>query len=360
MPTSPASKPLSSHPAFPAAVAVWFAALLGGGTFVLPAAIFESAAVATGLSEIVPAAQPPLGDTARLVVSLAAAAIGALLGLFVAWQVCRSATVAAPATGLDPVEEYEPLDTAGAASETGERTAWQVWREHMADADSLAEPDPVDKLESEADDNWAVEEDAILLADADHAGDDEYMDAIRQGPVFDEDAEQEPMPTAPAEDDPQRAEADRLVAGLARMRRDGKDAGYDPAPAEAPLPQFAPEPEADDDFDPAFLETEHLAETVSDNSPEPEPETGPEPEPDPEPSESPSFDHLGLPDLVARLELALEARRRDGAENAPGDEVVAFLRREVDRADAEADGEADPQDMLRAALDKLDQAGRPA
>ena len=78
--TSSSSRPLSSHPAFPVLVALWFAALLGAGTFVLPAAIFESVASATGLGDIIPAAQPPLGTTARLAITLAAAGLGALIG----------------------------------------------------------------------------------------------------------------------------------------------------------------------------------------------------------------------------------------------------------------------------------------
>jgi len=55
--TSSSSRPLSSLPAFPLLVALWFAALLGAGTFVLPAAIFESVASATGLGDIIPAAR---------------------------------------------------------------------------------------------------------------------------------------------------------------------------------------------------------------------------------------------------------------------------------------------------------------
>lgn len=78
------NRPLASHPAFRYMVALWFAALLGFGTYVMPAGVFERAVEATGLASILPAAAPPLGETARLLISAAAAVLGALLGLFVA------------------------------------------------------------------------------------------------------------------------------------------------------------------------------------------------------------------------------------------------------------------------------------
>lgn len=78
------NRPLASHPAFRYMVALWFAALLGFGTYVMPAGVFERAVDATGLAGILPAAAPPLGETARLLISAVAAVLGALLGLFVA------------------------------------------------------------------------------------------------------------------------------------------------------------------------------------------------------------------------------------------------------------------------------------
>lgn len=86
-----ARPPISAHPAFPAIVALWFAALLGLGSLVLPAALFESLSEASGLSQFVVAAQPPLGATARLLIALAAAGLGALIGMVVARQVIVAA-----------------------------------------------------------------------------------------------------------------------------------------------------------------------------------------------------------------------------------------------------------------------------
>lgn len=85
--TAAAKAPVSAHPAFPTIVALWFAALLGIGSLVLPTVLFERASEATGLSSIIVAAQPPLGVTARIVIALVAAGIGVFSGLTIAGRV---------------------------------------------------------------------------------------------------------------------------------------------------------------------------------------------------------------------------------------------------------------------------------
>ena len=59
--------PVSLHPAFPAIVALWFAALLGIGSLVLPAALLDRVVSATSLASLLPAASPPLGTPGKLV-----------------------------------------------------------------------------------------------------------------------------------------------------------------------------------------------------------------------------------------------------------------------------------------------------
>ncbi|WJY19410.1 hypothetical protein QQS45_04045 [Alteriqipengyuania flavescens] len=78
---------VATHPAFPAIVALWFAALLGIGFLVLPAALLEGVIAATGLPAIVPAAAPPLGLTARMLLGGTAALVGAILGFLLARKV---------------------------------------------------------------------------------------------------------------------------------------------------------------------------------------------------------------------------------------------------------------------------------
>ncbi|MFN6933987.1 MAG: hypothetical protein ACK4NZ_02415 [Tsuneonella sp.] len=88
-------------------MALWFAALLGIGSLVLPVTSFERLAEASGLSSVVVAAQAPLGVTARVFIALAAAAIGALAGLAVARRVAAATHAPRSDTPFD-VDTAEP------------------------------------------------------------------------------------------------------------------------------------------------------------------------------------------------------------------------------------------------------------
>ncbi len=88
--------PISLHPAFPAVVALWFAALLGVGSMVLPVVLLERAVTITGLASLVPAASPPLGFTARGLIALAATLVGAVIGIVIARRVARAHDAARP------------------------------------------------------------------------------------------------------------------------------------------------------------------------------------------------------------------------------------------------------------------------
>ena len=82
-----AKAPISTHPLFPAIVALWFAALLGLGSLILPTLLLERPVPVSGLSSHVPMAAPPLGFTARATLALGAGTLGAVLGLLLARQV---------------------------------------------------------------------------------------------------------------------------------------------------------------------------------------------------------------------------------------------------------------------------------
>ena len=102
--------PVSAHPAFPVIVSLWFAALFGIGSMVLPLEMFERFAVSSGLADAYAAAQPPLGATARIVIAVAGAAIGALAGLFVARKVTAANAPRATtrrAAALRPEADFE-------------------------------------------------------------------------------------------------------------------------------------------------------------------------------------------------------------------------------------------------------------
>jgi hypothetical protein len=89
--SEPAAKPpLSRHPAFPAIVALWFAALLGVGSLVLPAVLLDKIVGMTGIAALVPSAAPPLGLTARSLIALVGALAGAGIGVTIARRVARA------------------------------------------------------------------------------------------------------------------------------------------------------------------------------------------------------------------------------------------------------------------------------
>jgi len=80
-------QPITQHPVFPAVVALWFCALLGLGSFAVSAPALEGLVLATHIDAVVPAAAPPLGMTAQLIVALALAVVGGGIGWFLALRV---------------------------------------------------------------------------------------------------------------------------------------------------------------------------------------------------------------------------------------------------------------------------------
>jgi hypothetical protein len=86
----PAKASISAHPAFPVIVALWFAAFLGLGSLVLPVELLERLVTVTHIASVVPAAEPPLGFTARAGIALAASIAGAVIGLLLARRVANA------------------------------------------------------------------------------------------------------------------------------------------------------------------------------------------------------------------------------------------------------------------------------
>lgn len=132
--TADSRPPVSLHPAFPAIVALWFAALLGLGSMVLPVAALESFVTTTGLSAIIPGAEPPLGFTARGLIALAAAGCGALAGLALARRVAQShrprggnrLTRITGSSAPRPINAHEELGGEGLLAGIGRRRALSV------------------------------------------------------------------------------------------------------------------------------------------------------------------------------------------------------------------------------------------
>lgn len=72
--------PLAAHRGFAIIVALWCAAVLGLSSLALAPAVLERLVAATQLDRLLPAAAPPLGQTARLALALGLAALGGLIG----------------------------------------------------------------------------------------------------------------------------------------------------------------------------------------------------------------------------------------------------------------------------------------
>jgi hypothetical protein len=99
--------PISTHPAFPAIVALWFACLLGFGSLVLPIALLERLVGVTGIAALVSATEPPLGFTARAIIAVVGALGGAAAGLLLARKVARSHEPRASSRAQERIESRE-------------------------------------------------------------------------------------------------------------------------------------------------------------------------------------------------------------------------------------------------------------
>ncbi|MEL1251991.1 hypothetical protein [Aurantiacibacter gilvus] len=111
---SGAKPPITASPAFRWVVAIWFAALLGVGSLVVPVVLLERASLASGLASILPQAAPPLGFTARALIAGGGTIGGALLGLLLARLLVRDRQPKpAKVTShrpLSPAEDLAELD----------------------------------------------------------------------------------------------------------------------------------------------------------------------------------------------------------------------------------------------------------
>ena len=119
------SKPITGHPLFPAVIALWFGALFGLGNLAIRPALFESLVVRIGIDQIIPAAAPPLGITARILIALTLAAVGAAIGAILARRLARperreAAAPARPPFGLRAAPEPAARRPISAHDELGD------------------------------------------------------------------------------------------------------------------------------------------------------------------------------------------------------------------------------------------------
>lgn len=79
-----AVRPLRASPLFAPGVALWFAALFGLGSLAVSTPVLERIVLALHVEALIPAAAPPLGMTARILIASAMTLLGAAIGFAVA------------------------------------------------------------------------------------------------------------------------------------------------------------------------------------------------------------------------------------------------------------------------------------
>ncbi|MGB7654014.1 MAG: hypothetical protein WBL74_00905, partial [Novosphingobium sp.] len=80
---------ITSHQLFPAVVGLWFGALFGLGSLAVRPSLIEDMVLSTRIDLIVPAAAPPLGITARIMLALMMAVLGTIVGMILARRLTR-------------------------------------------------------------------------------------------------------------------------------------------------------------------------------------------------------------------------------------------------------------------------------
>lgn len=76
-------QPVTANPLFPAVVALWFGALFGLSSLAVRVSVIETLVRMSKLDLVLHAAAPPLGITARILVALGMAALGAIVGTLI-------------------------------------------------------------------------------------------------------------------------------------------------------------------------------------------------------------------------------------------------------------------------------------
>jgi hypothetical protein len=374
---SPVAKaPISSHPAFPAIVALWFAALLGLGSMVLPVALIERLVSVTRIGAVIPAAEPPLGFTARAAIALAASIAGSLGGLSLARKVARSSAPEPRARSFEiggerqcrPISAHEELGDDGLDSSPPTPLPLMQKRRSLAMAEdnrpsaylqavplpgqsvddkagwppsaetAAADPAPVAEADSEPLElaTFAMPEEEMSDEPVDVELDD-GLEELRRSihTAGDADAEVPSMAeptTQPAAFEPDRAHVDPLPFAAPSLRRSLAPAFDEEEQADMPDEFEAAEALDEQDFAdepaPQLAIVDHDGEPADDDRP---------------------AEELGLVQLAARLGASIEKRRarlaeRQAAIQAPPPPLTPFGSAE----DFEA---AQAEDAARAIAD---------
>jgi len=148
--------PIAWHPLFPAMLAVWFGALFGLSVLAVRVSLLERLAVASGIDRILPAATPPLGANARILIALGLALVGGMIGAAIGSLLARSKpsavarrAEAAAARAAASAEAAEPVAALAAADAPGFIDISQLdLDEETRSPFAPVEPKPADRTEA--------------------------------------------------------------------------------------------------------------------------------------------------------------------------------------------------------------------
>jgi hypothetical protein len=291
-----AKAPISRHPLFAAVVALWFAALLGLGSLAISNSVIENAVLAAHIDSLVPAAAPPLGFTARLLLAGALALAGAIVGFVLARMVAGS--------GRGEARAEAPRRPAKAARAAEAEVAMPAAED---DNDDLARLDAARQRSAPRRRALSLESEAPAVLRIDDLAD---IDELDPAPANLRDAPAEQTESVPAE-------------GAAPEVATAEEASPRPAPATpVSTTPMAVAPAVEPEQEPAPVEVE-AESPAAPRAPVTAPVVAAEPVQRDSlavfagriPADAAALlraaalDELGVPQLVERLALALSARR---------------------------------------------------
>ena len=319
--------PISSHPAFPWVVGLYFAVLMAGGLFVMPDAVHANLRSWLGIEALVGNAL-----AAKLVLSVLAGILGLLVGVAIARRVSGAKASDAAIESDDDemvvpeIHSDEPAAHDGDASDAvwladdfgeetesdeAEETRQRMFnpRDYLTD-DGLESNSAHHDTEESSDTIESVEPVDAEFVEVDPVADSVHSEAV------DEDGEAEPNP------------GDEWIDV-------GSEHGSEEPDEVAAATTYMPDADQ--------METQ------------------------PRPPSTEAMGDLSLSELTGRLERALAAQRKVADDDAQPvaadtDPVIAFLRREADRTapstPVASEDDEDTQASLRSALERLSQVGK--
>ena len=303
---APSKSSIVAHPWFPKMIGLWFAALFGLCSLALAPELLERIVTTLGIDRIIPAAAPPLGQTARLLLAMGMAGVGEIAGLII------GARLAAPKRS-EPARRRS-LKSAAADAETSEDVPQLRDRDRHPDAPARKPLSAISDLRENLGENLGGIDNALrrraLASEAEH----EPRPFIESAPL----PGGEGQPVAAGEGESQAVPEPRAAPEIAFVAKQPEpveafDLAQFDAPSEEqpevepeaqPAPFAAPLAVPSERFVSAFMADEQTMPVLA--------QAGPvlaQAGPAPAEIATASLEQLGVVQLSERLALALQARR---------------------------------------------------